>query len=80
MSTTCVDLLDSFVKFDQIFNNEYQESMDPSILMDVPCVFSIDECLGSYTIPREVTLGNFLQVNAKLDETKQEKLLKVLKE
>ncbi len=55
-------------------------SLDPLIWMDVPCVFSLDECLWSYTIPCEVNHGNFLQGNETLDETQQEKLLKFIKE
>ena len=54
--------------------------MDPSIWMDIPCFFSLEECLGSYTIPCEVSPGKFLQIITTLDETQQEKLLRVLKE
>ena len=47
--------------------------------MDTPCVFSIEEHTGSYTIPCEVSLGKFLHINAGLSENQQEQLLKVLR-
>ena len=77
-STTCVDLPDSFAQFDQFFQDEYQESLDPSIWKDIPCIFVVEESLKSYTIPCEVTPGKFLHVNAGLTKTQQEKLLKFL--
>ena len=47
--------------------------------MDTPCVFSIEEHTGSYTIPCEVSLGKFLHINLGLSENQQEKLLKNLR-
>ena len=54
--------------------------MDALIWTDIPYIFVVDEFLGSYIVPLEVILGKFLQINASLDETQQEKLLKFLKE
>ena len=47
--------------------------------MDTPCVFSIEENTGSYTIPCEVIPGKFLHINTRLSENQQKNLLKVLK-
>ena len=68
----------SFAQFDRIFQDEYQENLDPSIRTDVPCIFAVEESLKSYTIPCEFSPGKFLHVNANLTKTQQEKLLKVL--
>ena len=78
MSTTCVDLPESFAQFDQIFQDEYQENLDPSIWTNIPCIFAIEESLKSYTILCEVSPRNHLHVNVGLTKTQQEKLLKVL--
>ncbi len=59
--------------------SDFQESLDPEIFADLPRIFAIDEHVGSYTIPCEVSPGKFLHINASLDESQQEKLLKILK-
>ena len=50
-----------------------------STFVDTPCVFSIEEHIGSYTIPCEVSPRKFLHINAVLTKSQQEQLLKVLK-
>ena len=50
-----------------------------STFVDTSCIFVIEEHIGSYTIPCEVSLGKVLHINARLTESQQEKLLKVLK-
>ena len=42
-----------------------------SMLMDTPCVFTIEEHIGPYTIPCEVGPEIFLHINAELSENKQ---------
>ena len=78
-STTCIDLPESFAQFEQIFGDNFQENLDPEIFVDLPCIFAIDEHVGSYTIPCEVSPRKFLHINASLDESQQEKLLQILK-
>ena len=45
----------------------------------MPCVFTIEEHIGPYTIPYEVGLEKFLHINTGLSENQQAQLLKVLK-
>ena len=46
---------------------------------ETPCVFTIEEHIGPYTIPCEVGPKKFLYINAGLSEDKKAQLLKVLK-
>ena len=78
-STTCIYFPQSFSQLDQIFGDEFQENMALSIFVETPCVFSIEEHIGSYTVPCEVIPGKFLHINAGLTKSQQEQLLKVLK-
>ena len=50
-----------------------------STFLNTPCVFVIEEHIGSYTMPSEVSPGNVLHINVGLTESQQEQLLKVLK-
>ena len=50
-----------------------------STFVETPCVFAIEEHIGSYTVPCEVSPGKVLHINAGLTESQQEQLLKVLK-
>ena len=78
-STTCIDFPRSFSQLDQIFGDEFQENMALSTFMETPCVFAIEEHVGSYTMPCEVSPGKVLHINAGLTKSQQEQLLKVLK-
>ena len=46
---------------------------------ETPCVFAIEEHIGSYIVPCEVIPKNVLHINAGLNESQQGQLLKVLK-
>ena len=50
-----------------------------STFVNTPCVFTIEEHMGSYTMPCEVSPGKVLHINAGLTECQQEQFLKVLK-
>ena len=50
-----------------------------STFIETPCVFEIEEHIGSYTVPCKVSPGKVLHINAGLTESQQEQLLKVLK-
>ena len=78
-STTSIDFPQSFAKFDQIFRDEFQETMDLSMFTEAPCVFTIEEHTGPFTIPCEVIPKKILHINAGLSEDQQTQLLKVLK-
>ena len=69
----------SFAQFDQIFGDEFQENMDLSMFMETPCVFTIEEHIGPYTIPCEVGPEKFLHINTGLSKIQQARLLGVLK-
>ena len=58
-STTCIDFPQSFSQFNQIFGDEFEENMALSTFMNTPCVFAIEEHIGSYTMPCEVSPGTF---------------------
>ena len=78
-STTSIDFPHSFTKFDQIFGDEFQETMALSMFIETPCVFTIEEHTTPFTIPCEVGPEKFLHINAGLSEYQQAQLLKVLK-
>ena len=78
-STTCIDFPQYFSQFNQIFGDEFQENLDLSTFVDTPCVFAIEENIGSYTISCEVGPKFFLHINVGLSENQQDQLLKVLK-
>ena len=46
---------------------------------EVPCVFTIEENTGPFTIPCEVGLEKIMHINAGLSEDHKAQLLKVLK-
>ena len=50
-----------------------------SMFTETPCVFTIEEHIGPYTIPCDVGPEKFLHVNSGLSENQQAQLLKVLK-
>ena len=50
-----------------------------SMFTETPCVFTIEEHTGPYTIPCEVGLDKFLYIKDGLSENQQAQLLKVLK-
>ena len=50
-----------------------------SMFTETPCVFTIEDHIGPYTIPCEVGPENFLHINTWLSENQQAQLLKVLK-
>ena len=50
-----------------------------SMFTKTPCVFTIEEHTGPYTIPCEVGLEKFVHINTGLRENQQAQLLKVLK-
>ena len=50
-----------------------------SMFTETPCVFTIEENTGPYTIPCEVVPEKFLHINAWLSENQQAQLLEVLK-
>ena len=53
--------------------------MDLSMFTETPCVFTIEEHTGPFTIPCEVGPKKFLHINVGLSEDQQAQLLKVLK-
>ena len=71
-STTCIDFPQSFAQLNQIFGYDFQENMALSTFLDTPCVFAIEENIGSYTIPCEVNPRKFLHTNAGLIENQHE--------
>jgi hypothetical protein len=64
---TCLDFTQSFPQFEYMFGEEFQEQLDPSILSSTYFIFEIDESSMSYTMPYEISLGNFLHINSGLD-------------
>ena len=46
---------------------------------EAPCVFTIEEHTGPFTIPCEVGPKKFMHINAGLSEDQQAQLIKVLK-
>ena len=78
-STTSIDFPQSFDTFDQIFEDGFQETITLSMFMEAPCVFTIKEHIGPFTIPCEVGPENFLHINAGLSDNQQAQLLQVLK-
>ena len=78
-SPTSIYFPQSFAKFDQIFGDEFQETMAVSIFTEAPCVFTIEEHMGPFTIHCEVGPEKFMHINAGLSEDQQAQLLKVLK-
>jgi hypothetical protein len=64
---TCVDFPQSFPQFAYMFGEEFQEQLDPSILSSTSFIFEIDESVMSYTMPYEISLGEFLHINSRLD-------------
>ena len=50
-----------------------------STFVETPCVFAIEDQIGSYTMPCEVSPRKALHINPGLTESQQEQLLKVLK-
>ena len=75
-STTCIDFAQSFAQLDQMSGYEFQENMALSTFVNTPCVFAIEEHMGSYTMPCEVNLGKVLHINAGLTKSQQEQFLK----
>ena len=67
-STPCIDFPQYFSQFDHIFGDDFQDNMDLSKFMETPCVFTIEEHIGPYTIPCEVGPEKFLHINAGLSE------------
>ena len=53
--------------------------MDLSTFVETPCIFTIEEHIGSYEVPCEFSPGNVLHINVGLTESQQEQLLNVLK-
>ena len=49
------------------------------MFIEAPCVFTIEEHIGPFTIPCEVGHEKFLHINVGLSEDQQAQLLKVLK-
>ena len=77
---TCVDFPQSFPQFEYMFGEEFQEQLDPSILSSTYFIYEIDDSSMSYTIPYEISLGNFLYINSGLDADQQKELVDILKE
>jgi hypothetical protein len=77
---TCVDFPQPFPQFEYMFGEEFQEKLDPSILSSTYFIFEIDESTMAYTMPYEISLGNFLHVNSRLDVDQQKQLVDILKE
>ena len=50
-----------------------------SMFIETPCVFTIEEHTGPFTIPCEVRPEKFLHINVGLSEDQQAQLLKILK-
>jgi hypothetical protein len=77
---TCVDFPQSFPQFEYMFGEEFQEQLDPSILSLTSFIFEIDESAMSYTMPYEISRGNFLHINSGLDTNQHKQLVDILKE
>ena len=67
-SITCKYFPQSFAQLDQIFGDEFQDNMALSMFTETPCVFTIEEHTGPYTIPCEVGPEYFLHINTELSE------------
>jgi hypothetical protein len=65
---TCVDFPQYFPQFEYMFGEEFQEQLDPSILSLTSFIFKIDESTMSYSMPYEISPGNFLHINSGLDK------------
>jgi hypothetical protein len=63
-----------------MFGEEFQEQLDPSILSSTSFIFEIYESTMSYTMPYEISPGNFLHINFGLDTDQQKQLVDILKE
>ena len=69
--TTSIDFAQSFTKFDQILGDKFQGNMALSMFTETPCVFTIEEHIGPFTIPYEVGPKKILHINAGLSEDQQ---------
>ena len=63
-----------------MFEEEFQEQLDPSILSSTYFIFEIDEFDMSYTMPYEISPRNFLHINYGSDADQQKQLVSILKE
>jgi hypothetical protein len=75
-----VDFAQSFPQFEYMFGEKFQEQLDPSILSLTSFIFEIDESAMSYTMPYEISPGNVLHINSRLDKDQHKQLVDILKE
>jgi hypothetical protein len=62
-----------------MFEEEFQEQLDPSILSSTYFIFEIDESGMSYTMSYEISPGKVLHINFGLDADQQKQLVDILK-
>jgi hypothetical protein len=78
--TENVEFPQTYSQYDQIFKEEFQEQSESFNSFSSSMVFTIDEHLGSSTIPIEIGRGKILYINYGLSPNQQKQLTKVLKE
>jgi hypothetical protein len=75
-----VDFPLSFSQFGYMFEEQFQEQLDPSILSSKYFIFNIDEFDMSYTMPYDISPRKFLHINFVLDADQHKQLVSILKE
>ena len=68
----CIDFPQYFSQFDHIFRDDFQENLDLSVFTNTSCVFEIEEHIGSYTVPYDVSSRKLLHIKIGLNENQQE--------
>jgi hypothetical protein len=78
--TKNVEFPQTYLQYDQIFREDFQERSDLFSSFSPALVFTISEHSEPHTIPVELSPGRCLYINSELSLRQQEQLTKVLKE
>jgi hypothetical protein len=78
--TENVEFPQTYLQYDQIFREDFQERSDLFSSFSPSMVFTVSEHSGPYTIPVELSPGRCLYINSELSTSQQEQLTKLLKE
>ena len=83
LSSNHQETLDSYTNsafyndYEYIFGKEFQETSSLKNPLNFS-IYTIDKSLELSAKPVEISLGQFLNINSKLDFSKQQKLIKIL--
>ena len=78
--TENVEFPQTYLQYDQIFREDFQERSELFSSFSPSIVFTISEHSGPYTILVELSPGICLYINSELSTSQQEQLTKLLKE